>query len=693
MRQSIRTFVAVALVFALGTVLPLFALGSGPGDFQPRLDRALAGLARYDFGGDVGALTPLTQLVASSRENAIEQEQIAARLATLLGTAAPRGAKDFACRQLAILGTAEAVPALAGLVVDEQLSCIARSALERIPGPAADQALRQALGKVRGKLRIGVIYSIGHRRDENAVGTLAPLLNDSDPATAMAAAVSLGKIGPAAREVLQRELGHASEPLHSAVAAAYLCCADRLLAAEKTIEARSIYDSVARTKTSRAVHVATCRGTILSRKAEGMPLVVEALHSADPDLFALALSLVRQMPGKEIVPVVAEALKSLPADKQVLLLAALADRGDPASAPAALELSRKGEMNVRVAAVQSLARVADASVVPQLAEMAAGSESQIARAALAALASLSDKKADVALMVACRNPDAKIRRAVVEALGLRHCQKAVPALVIAIMDPDESVRVAAITAIGSTASRPTLMRLVEILVDAESPRVAAAAEAAIGAASVRIADREGCAEAVAAFLWRVRNDRRMAILRVLARIGGARAMEAVRASLKDASDDVANTALRLLAEWPDAAAAPYLAEAARTATKPNHRILALRGYLRLTSQGNQPAERKLAARREALGLADRDEEKKLVLGVLGGIPSAEALAMVAASLPDPALKDEAGAAAVAIGEKIVGSHPAQVAQAMKQVLKTAPSPALRQRAQDLLNRTVKKRQS
>ena len=111
----------------------------------------------------------------------------------------------------------------------------------------------------------------------------------------------------------------------------------------------------------------------------------------------------------------------------------------------------------------------------------------------------------------------------------------------------------------------------------------------------------------------------------------------------------------------------------------------------MTSQGNQPADRKLAACREALGLADRDEEKKLVLGVLGGIPSVEALAMVAASLPDPGLKDEAGAAAVAIGEKIAGSHPAQVAQAMKQVLKATQGPALRQRAQDLLDRTVKRR--
>ena len=158
--------------------------------------------------------------------------------------------------------------------------------------------------------------------------------------------------------------------------------------------------------------------------------------------------------------------------------------------------------------------------------------------------------------------------------------------------------------------------------------------------------------------------------------------------MNDANESVAAAALRLLAEWPEASAAPYLAQAARTAKKPNQRILALRGYLRLTSQGKQPAERKLAACREALGLADRDEEKKLVLGVLGGIPSVEALTMVAGFLENPALKDEAGAAAVAIGEKIAGSHPAQVAQAMKQVLQGAESEELQRRTRELLDRTA-----
>ena len=49
------------------------------------------------------------------------------------------------------------------------------------------------------------------------------------------------------------------------------------------------------------------------------------------------------------------------------------------------------------------------------------------------------------------------------------------------------------------------------------------------------------------------------------------------------------------------------------------------------------------------------------------MPTAEALALVASHLEDPALKQEACLAAVAIGEKLGSADSAQVAAAMKQM--------------------------
>ena len=71
----------------------------------------------------------------------------------MLPTGHSRAAKDFVCRKLAIIGTAESVPALAALLPDKDLSHMARYALERIPAPEAAKALREALAKTSGARR------------------------------------------------------------------------------------------------------------------------------------------------------------------------------------------------------------------------------------------------------------------------------------------------------------------------------------------------------------------------------------------------------------------------------------------------------------------------------------------------------------------------------------------------------------
>lgn len=105
-------------------------------------------------------------------------------------------AKAKACQRLAVVGNYFAVPALAPLLADPQLSHYARYALEPLQDPAADQALRDALGKVKGKLLVGVINSIGVRRDPEAIPLLGKLLADEDAEVAQAAAAALARIRP-----------------------------------------------------------------------------------------------------------------------------------------------------------------------------------------------------------------------------------------------------------------------------------------------------------------------------------------------------------------------------------------------------------------------------------------------------------------------------------------------------------------
>ena len=122
----------------------------------------------------------------------------AAKLVAILrDPSASTYAKAKACQQLAVTGDKSAVPALAALLTDPQLSHYARVGLEPNPDPSVDDALRSALSKVKGKLLAGVVTSIGYRKDTKAISALAKLRQDADPDVANAADAALARIRPA----------------------------------------------------------------------------------------------------------------------------------------------------------------------------------------------------------------------------------------------------------------------------------------------------------------------------------------------------------------------------------------------------------------------------------------------------------------------------------------------------------------
>src|SRR5688572_9390701 len=96
----------------------------------------------------------ITACPVFAAESAAEKE---AKLIAILKSDAPPQDKAIPCKQLAIYGTKNAVPVLAPLLADKDLASWARIALEAIPGPEADEALRAAVPKLSGVLLIGTI--------------------------------------------------------------------------------------------------------------------------------------------------------------------------------------------------------------------------------------------------------------------------------------------------------------------------------------------------------------------------------------------------------------------------------------------------------------------------------------------------------------------------------------------------------
>jgi HEAT repeat protein len=189
-------------------------------------------------------------------------------LIAVLKSNASREEKAGACRKLAMVGTRESVPALAALLGDEALGHMARYALEPIPDPAVDAALREALGKLKGRTLVGVVGSIGVRRDAQAVERLTGLLDDGDAEVVQAAAKALGRVGTAqAVKALERGLESASPANRPAFYEGLFRGADAMAAAGQTAEALAIYGKLDRAESPPQVRDGAARkARILSQE-------------------------------------------------------------------------------------------------------------------------------------------------------------------------------------------------------------------------------------------------------------------------------------------------------------------------------------------------------------------------------------------------------------------------------------------
>src|SRR5262245_44452209 len=383
-------------------------------------------------------------------------------LIAILRSDTPPADKAIACKNLAIYGSEEAVPELARLLPNEQLSSWARIALEAIPGPAADDALRKATDSLTGKLLVGTINSIGVRRDARAVDSRPARLQDSDVEIASASAVSLGRIGtdPAVKS-LRKSLAASPGKVRSAVAEGLVLCAERYLLEGKAAQAAEIYDEVRKSEAPKQRILEATRGAILSRSAkEAIPLLIEQLKSPDKAMFQIALGTAREMPEKDVDFALANELTRSTPDRAALVVEAMADRKETVVLAALLKAAGSGPKQVRVAAIGALGRVGDATCLSPLLDIAGESDDELVKSAKSALGELPGDKIDKEIVSRLSKAQGKIYPLLIEVVGQRRID-AIAELLKAVDHSDKAVRSAALTALGATVDLDRLSVLIE----------------------------------------------------------------------------------------------------------------------------------------------------------------------------------------------------------------------------------------
>lgn len=579
----------------------------------------------------------LLSLIAAS---AVAQET---ELLAVLRSDASVQEKSAACRQLAQVATKESVTTLAAMLGDEKLSHMARYALEKIHDPAADAALRDALNTVAGSPRLGVIGSLGARRDRQAVEALAKLLPENDSAVAQAAARALGCIGsPEAAQALQDALSQAQGQNLLAICEGLFRCAETFAAEGQSASSQAIYDRLrGLAGAPQQVRVAALRGAILERGKDGVPLLLEALQGPDYAMAAAAVRTSMELHDPAITEALLAALPTAAAERQGLLISALADRGEPQVLPAVLQAAQSGDGQLRVLALRTLKRVGDASCVPALLQAVDQGSADVSQAALETLENLQGKAVDDQLIEQLGTAQGKMRLLLMDLAARRHSTAAAPAFWRAADDTDPAVRAAALVGLGAVIEAADLPKLVARLAVAKEEQETKALDQALRDVCLRATDREAAATQLAAALPKAAGPVQARILKSLADVGGAASLAAVAAAARSDNESLRDAAFQVLGQWKSIDAAPVLIDLQTSGSDERLKSRAIRAYIRIARQFDMPAERRAEMCRTALDAAERDADKRLVLEVVLRYPSDEMRAIAQDAAKIAALRDEA----------------------------------------------------
>jgi hypothetical protein len=144
--------------------------------------------ALLEYGGDRSfAWAVRAQVIDTTPESRPQiEDRLLGSLALPGCTAAGRA---LLCEMLALIGSAKSVPPLGALLLKAESSDAARFALESIPGPEVDAALRAALNVLTDENKAGLMGTIAVRRDRAAHAAIAAVKgNSAEPALVREAA-------------------------------------------------------------------------------------------------------------------------------------------------------------------------------------------------------------------------------------------------------------------------------------------------------------------------------------------------------------------------------------------------------------------------------------------------------------------------------------------------------------------------
>ncbi|MEL7499378.1 MAG: HEAT repeat domain-containing protein [Planctomycetota bacterium] len=680
----IRFTVATLFVFS-------WLLGPVNADDQETLKELksqLAKMADYQPGNDAEPLRKIESIVFRLPTDSAIRSDVEQALVTSLLSAKSNPSKSFLCEQLRVVGTAQAIPALAEQLTNPDVAFLARRALSRVNSPLVDQALYQSIERTEGKLKVGIINSLGDRRAEIATNKLIELTNDENDDVVIAAARALGRIGnaPAWDTLAQLAMQSPEGAIDPTIGNALLDCADQQLKIGDKNRAEAVYTLLMGKGAKQQFRVAGLQGLMKSCDGEAN-LLITAIDDQQLSLQAIALAAEVRKDDVVVTRKLCDMLNDADQASTIVLIQALATRGDRFAAEPIGKLAQSENETIAVAAIHALGTVGTEASAAQLLTIMPQA-TRMGQAAQSSLTMIQGDRINHLIRVAMGNPDDTTAVTAVNVYANRNGSNSVARLMATLKSSRPPIRQASLKALGQVVAIDDLDGLFQLANGDLANQDVKWLSQSIASAVARLStEREADSNKVQDVLFQAIDSlpasKKQTLIPALGKLASEKALGKTQSLLKE--PECRRVVAATLATWPGTSVLPDLkALALNPQTEADVRLVVLEGCARIAREAmdeNGPVFFAMIQK-----LENANEQKMLIEAIGSGTAeSTESLAMTLQFLEQPELNATAGLASLRICNRLRSNNESLAKEKLAEIITKVDNEDVQERALEVLN--------
>jgi len=662
--------VRIALIAIAVIMLQLNLRGQDRGSVAVRLDRLLAGLPADSPAltseimeeifsmGEEGTALLCSRIVPSGMGDDLKARYAVASLTATLSAdredtrkrawerqvirfmrlSSDREVTSFFMKQLNLIGSDDAVQALADYVLTPYLCEDAVMVLQAVDSRAAAELLSTALTSDPCPCAAQVMVALAEKEYEGAINSYTEWSikgSSSERASALHALASTGS--PAARQPLLRAAEEDSfRRAPSGAIDALLLYARKAGMAGNKREMKKITGMVI--ASAGGADAASQRIAAMSVITEVMgdaalKMLVKAAGDPDPVVRGAALNLAFSLPGSTVTRKLISSYQKYDRSTKAELLYMLGKRGDDLALPLVMKAINDPATEIAAEAITALARLKGREATGTLLEWIMNNDSEEGhRAAATALTTLLDSTGTD--MVAATLPEARGQASItfIRLLAWSGRNRYFDAVYDLAGSSDMAVRATAAGSLASLASCGDQQKILKLLDRTLERGEAAVIRQALVAAVRQCSDPEKGSEVIIAALDK--DPDRKELIPLLAETGGQSALKRVAWEFENGDAATRDLCFDALLHWPDHTAAAVLLNISASGNKTFGRP-AFDAYLKTVSAAPLNEERKLQMIRDIAPHAGAPDARAALIDLAASLGTDQARLFIETYLSDP----------------------------------------------------------